>query len=64
MDGQNFTKFQFCSRNPIKKSEKIPDLSKERRLDLQFFGIISYFYSVSCINGGNLKELKLLAYTG
>ena len=58
------TKFQFCSRNPIKKSEKIPDLSKERRLDLQFFGIISYFYSVSCINGGNLKELKLLAYTG
>ena len=60
MDGQNFTKFQFCPRNPIKKSEKIPDLSKERRPSI----FRDYFFSVSCINGGNLKELKVLAYTG
>ena len=41
IDGQTFMKFWFGTKNCTIKSQKIPSIFKEKRLDLQIYEIFS-----------------------
>ena len=62
IDSQTFTKFQFCSQNRTKKKKKYPNSQRKKKIRNKASNFQDYFFSMSCINGGNLKEFKMTCH--